>query len=337
MRIKLRKPVFHLTRIRIRTRLLIINVGILFVGFAALTLVAGQQISSAARADFEQRLQNEIQLIAHGIAPYVQADTVDADQAALDEIMASYEQQLGGKLTLLSLEDGGPGRTSYRDMPEVETALRGEVVVVSRPDADGQDALCTASSVNTRPVNYNPAYDPGMGNNGAWNGSQSSTPPDTESPHQEPPPMVIVQLTIPAEQLQALVWQRWASLLLVFSLVAVLALAAAIVLSRSIIRPLYALRESAVQLAKGDFSHRVAYDHPDEIGEVAQAFNEMAHQVQSMLEEQRAFASNTSHELRTPLTTIRLRSEALRYDTGMDQDISRRYIDEIDDEVNRMG
>jgi signal transduction histidine kinase len=44
---------------------------------------------------------------------------------------------------------------------------------------------------------------------------------------------------------------------------------------------------------------------------VAQAFNEMARQVESMLEEQRAFASNTSHELRTPLTTIRLRSEAL--------------------------
>ena len=46
--------------------------------------------------------------------------------------------------------------------------------------------------------------------------------------------------------------------------------------------------------------------------EVVSAFNEMAFQVESMLEEQRAFASNTSHELRTPLTTIRLRTEALR-------------------------
>ncbi|MCA9330646.1 HAMP domain-containing protein, partial [Candidatus Saccharibacteria bacterium] len=69
----------------------------------------------------------------------------------------------------------------------------------------------------------------------------------------------------------------------------------------------------AIQLAQGDFSHRVKRVGQDEIGAVATAFNEMARQVESMIEEQRAFASNTSHELRTPLTAIRLRSEALRY------------------------
>jgi two-component system sensor histidine kinase VicK len=81
----------------------------------------------------------------------------------------------------------------------------------------------------------------------------------------------------------------------------------------------------------------VTYDGTDEIGEVAHAFNEMATQVESMLEEQRAFASNTSHELRTPLTTIRLRTEALRYDKTLEEDVARRYIAEIDDEVVRLG
>ena len=59
---------------------------------------------------------------------------------------------------------------------------------------------------------------------------------------------------------------------------------------------------------------------------MAQAFNEMAEQVQGMLEEQRAFASNTSHELRTPLTAIRLRTEALRNDPTLDEATSLQYI-----------
>lgn len=95
-------------------------------------------------------------------------------------------------------------------------------------------------------------------------------------------------------------------------------------LSRSITRPLQQLRTSALRLARGDFSQRVQFPWKDEIAEVAQAFNEMARQVQSMLEEQRAFASNTSHELRTPLTAIRLRTEALRYDTTLDDTTARQ-------------
>jgi signal transduction histidine kinase len=55
-----------------------------------------------------------------------------------------------------------------------------------------------------------------------------------------------------------------------------------------------------------------------------------------MLDEQRAFAANASHELRTPLTTIRLRSEALRYD-DLDSDTTHQYIAEIDDEAARLG
>jgi signal transduction histidine kinase len=286
----------------IRVRLLFVSVGVLCVGFIALTLVAGQQISSAARADYEQRLKNEIKLIAQGIRTLLDDET--ASEEALVALLADYEADTGGILKIYILEDDHdrPPRNAFENMPEVETAMRGEIVIVERVDEGGHDALYTAASISR--------------------GQRT---------------MAIVQLVVPLANLQALVWQRWASLWLIFALIMITALVAALLLSRSIIRPLYALRESAVQLSKGDFSHRVAYHQPNEIGEVARAFNEMAHQVESMLEEQRAFASNTSHELRTPLTTIRLRSEALRYDEGLEPDIARQYIAEIDDEANRMG
>lgn len=62
----------------------------------------------------------------------------------------------------------------------------------------------------------------------------------------------------------------------------------------------------------------------------------MTSQVETMIEEQRTFAGNASHELRTPLTTVRLRSEALR-DSILDEETSRQYIIEIDDEVVRLS
>ena len=55
----------------IRTRLLVVYMSILLIGFAALTVVAGGQIASSAQADYAQRLQNEISLIARGISPLV--------------------------------------------------------------------------------------------------------------------------------------------------------------------------------------------------------------------------------------------------------------------------
>jgi signal transduction histidine kinase len=117
---------------------------------------------------------------------------------------------------------------------------------------------------------------------------------------------------------------------------AALAVVVSSFLAASLIRPLVQLRHSALQIASGDLDQRLAENRPDEIGALAVAFNHMAAQVKSMLEEQRAFASNASHELRTPLTTIRLRSEALQ-GGHVDEATARQYIAEIDREVARLS
>ncbi|MCB0189696.1 MAG: hypothetical protein KDE31_35740, partial [Caldilineaceae bacterium] len=81
---------------------------------------------------------------------------------------------------------------------------------------------------------------------------------------------------------------------------------------------------------------RIAKPGADEIGAVGLAFNQMAEQVEAMVAEQRAFASNASHELRTPLTTMRLRTEALLANQ-LDAEIQQQYIAEIDQEVTHMS
>ncbi len=318
------KRVFNISSIR--TRLILAFASIILVGFIGLALIAGGQISAAAQSDYGQRLQNSVQLIAQGISPHVK-DFVDGkiSEDEIDVILDEYETQVGCDLKLYTVENNGPppdyngpplgndgppsgddwppmSRPGFRGMAELENAMHGDIVLVERKNEYGRDTIYTAA-----PVLF-----------------------DRQSKG-------LIQLSVPSDTLQAIVVQRWLELGLVFVLVTGFALFAALWLARSIIQPLYKLRESAVRLSQGNFSHRVAYTGKDEIGEVAQAFNEMAQEVESMLEEQRAFASNTSHELRTPLTTIRLRTEALRYDLTLDESIAKRYIEEIDDEVARLG
>ncbi len=306
----------RLLALSIRTRLLVAYFGIILLGFSGLTLIAGRQITTAVRADYEQRLQNEVQLVAQSIGSSLDVNTrTQLDDAQIGSILKELETQAGGKLTLYRADRfGGPppvdsrtphddgGRAAITSMPEIETSLHGGTVLVERKNDAGEDVLYTAAPI-------------------LLNGQITA----------------VIQLAVPAQNVQGVTLQRWAVLGLGFALLTSLALLAALMLSRSIIQPLYRLRESAVRLSQGDFSHRVTPIPNDEIGEVAHAFNNMADEVQSMLEEQKAFASNTSHELRTPLTAIRLRTEALRNDTSLDDATAKQYIAEIDDEVVQLG
>lgn len=101
---------------------------------------------------------------------------------------------------------------------------------------------------------------------------------------------------------QSLVWAGLAA--------AVLALALGLWLARQLTSPLRALTQAAHRLAEGQ-TPQVKVSSQDEIGELGQAFNQMARSVtrQEML--RRNMMADIAHELRTPLTVIRGDLEAL--------------------------
>ncbi len=93
-----------------------------------------------------------------------------------------------------------------------------------------------------------------------------------------------------------------------FIISAVLSFAVAFVLiwaiARSITRPINYMTRSVKRIATGDYSARVNYTGEDEISYLANAFNEMAGDLEKHEALRNSFVGNVSHELRTPLTSI---------------------------------
>jgi len=82
-------------------------------------------------------------------------------------------------------------------------------------------------------------------------------------------------------------------------------------LIRSITRPIRRLQRGTREIAAGRFSHRVDVPSQDEMGDLADAFNEMANQLKKLDELKTDFIAIVSHELRTPLTSMKEAVELL--------------------------
>ncbi|MFO7679393.1 MAG: ATP-binding protein [Chloroflexota bacterium] len=91
----------------------------------------------------------------------------------------------------------------------------------------------------------------------------------------------------------------------------ILAVIVGTVLVRQITRPLTRLRQAAQTLAQGDLSVRVPIKSRDEIGRVAESFNQMAADLEQQEQVRRQMVADVAHELRTPLTVMNSNLEAM--------------------------
>lgn len=84
----------------------------------------------------------------------------------------------------------------------------------------------------------------------------------------------------------------------------VAALAINLLVSIRVVRPVRELATAARRVAGGAYEARVPAEGADEIGVLAQAFNEMATSLESSEKRRRELLSDVAHELRTPLATV---------------------------------
>lgn len=83
-------------------------------------------------------------------------------------------------------------------------------------------------------------------------------------------------------------------------------------------KPIRAIRTGAAHIGRGNFDHRIRNIRRDQLGDLASDINELAADVQHMLDAKRALLLGISHELRTPLSRMRLLLEFLDKDEDRD-------------------
>ena len=121
----------------------------------------------------------------------------------------------------------------------------------------------------------------------------------------------------------------WAGLL-----AGIVAIGLGLLLTRIVTQPLRAVRDAARRIGAGELSHRVPIMAHDEIGDVAQQFNEMAAALERDEELRRKMTADIAHELRTPLAVLRGQVEAL--EDGVFE-LSAENLAPIHDQVMLLG
>ncbi len=103
----------------------------------------------------------------------------------------------------------------------------------------------------------------------------------------------------------------------------------------SVLTPVGDITEKAKRIAGGAYGIQIQTTHADEIGDLAEAINELSSRVSRNERLQAEFISSLSHELRTPLTAINGWSETLLADDTLDAD-TRRGMKIISREAKRL-
>jgi two-component system, OmpR family, sensor kinase len=102
---------------------------------------------------------------------------------------------------------------------------------------------------------------------------------------------------------------------------------------RRIIKPVQAVEATARTISESDLSRRIEVRGEDEIGHLAETFNDLLERLERAFQAQRGFVDDASHELRTPITIIRGQLELL----SDDPEQRRRAVELVTGELDRMG
>jgi len=97
-----------------------------------------------------------------------------------------------------------------------------------------------------------------------------------------------------------------ASLVLGSLLTLVIATAGGFWLADRAMRPVRTITHTARSISETDLSRRINMEGKDELGELANTFDNMLARLQAAFNRQRQFVADASHELRTPLTIVNL-------------------------------
>ncbi len=296
----------------LRAHLLVTFLAVAVLGLGGLTVWTGQRLEAIRLEQAKQNLALQADLIAAAVRePLERMRGGEAEEhLTLSTLTRSYARSIGGRVTVLSPELRVVASSDERlagrliDAPEVLAARSGRERSAFRPDETaGGDSLFAAAAV-------------GRGERGT--------------------PVAFVQLAVPAIGIYAEIRRTWLGLLLSGGVVLLMTVLAGAALARRIAAPIHSLTEVTEAMAAGGLALSVTPAGPEEVERLGRAFNRMAERVRDTLAHQEAFVAHAAHELRSPLTNLRLRLDLLQTPQHLHDEITRRYLAEMTQQVASM-
>jgi len=101
-------------------------------------------------------------------------------------------------------------------------------------------------------------------------------------------------------------------------------------LADRVLRPVKAVTEAARSISGGDLSRRIPESGHDEIGVLAETFNDMLARLETAFATQQQFVHDAGHELRTPITIVRGHLELVEDDPEDREQTLALVMDELD-------
>ncbi|MBQ8537782.1 MAG: HAMP domain-containing protein [Clostridia bacterium] len=300
---------------------------LLIVG-ASFYVIATSLISLVGDYLFEQRIRTDrgsVEALATELAPLWEAARTEELQTLLDEAGG----QLGGRLMLID-RDGKVQVDTFSQLIGSRMQLN-EVTSVLAGQQDGAYGVHQLDD-SGQPVDGGLfAFLRPLDASRTWAGYLAA--PLTSASGMSG----VLLFSSPVQEMIQSLYTIQDRMILYFLVAAVAALAAALIFSQVITRPIAALTRVIQKMGKGDLSARVPVRGSGELRRLAETFNTMSEKLETLDQSRNQFVSNASHELKTPLATMKIMLESVIYQPEMEQELRNEFLADINNEIDRLN
>ena len=122
---------------------------------------------------------------------------------------------------------------------------------------------------------------------------------------------------------------------LILSIIVVLSIFLAYILSTVLVKPLARVTKSIEDLTDGYQNDEISVPDYTETELITDAFNKMLARMKTLDESRSEFVSNVSHELKTPMTSMKVLADSLVGQTGVPEELYQEFMRDITAEIDR--